>query len=216
MNTIPVKNMKGEDAGEYALPGGVLEFEKGEHAVYEAVVAHLAAKRSGTASTKGKGAVAGSGDKPWRQKGTGRARAGYSQSPVWRGGAVAFGPHPRDYRKPLNKKTARLAFRRAFSDKTASGQVLVLESFVLDKPRTRLVYECLKRLNATAGALLVMDSLDDSVVKAARNIPDLEITTARELNTYVLLRAPVVIVVRAAMQDLERRLKPIDRRRTAG
>lgn len=212
MSKIPVKNMQGKAVGEHTLADDLLEREKGEHAVYEAVVAYRAARRAGTASTKGKGDVAGSNKKPWRQKGTGMARAGYRQSPIWRGGSVAFGPHPRDYRKPLNKKTARLAFRRAFSDKVLAGEVVVLEDWTLEEPRTRLVSDFLKRLKAEPGAVLVLDALDKNVMLATRNLPDLEVTTGRALNTYAVLRAPLVIVVREAMKDVEARLKPADRR----
>ena len=127
MSKVPVYNVKGKAVGEVNVPDDLLLSSGGETAVHEAVVAHRAAARTGSASTLRKGEVSGSNRKPWRQKGTGRARAGYRQSPVWRGGSVAFGPKPRDFSKKLNKKVKRLAFRRALSARIAEGSVRVVE-----------------------------------------------------------------------------------------
>src|SRR5512137_1096628 len=123
MSKLAVYDMKGGSVGEAEFPEALLVGRKGEQAVHDAVVAYRAGLRSGTASTLRKGEVAGSGKTPWRQKGTGRARAGYRQSPVWRGGSVAFGPHPRSYAQNLPRKVARLAFQAAFSARVAAGEV---------------------------------------------------------------------------------------------
>jgi large subunit ribosomal protein L4 len=163
------------------------------------VVASQAAARSGSASTLSKGEVAGSNRKPWRQKGTGRARAGYRQSPVWRGGAVAFGPKPRSHAVKVNKKVARLAFRRAVGEKVAAGALRVLDSLALPEARTRLFAELMQALDVRAPALFVVDALDENAALASRNIPGVEITLAKDLNVYQLLRYPAVIVTRAGM-----------------
>ena len=115
--SLLIKNKDGKDIGNYDVPENLLEYDKGDHAVHEVVVAYQAHQRAGTASTLSKSNVAGSGKKPWKQKGLGRARAGYRQSPIWRGGAVAHGPHPRSYKKKISKKILKLAFRRVFSEK---------------------------------------------------------------------------------------------------
>jgi len=119
---------------------------------------------------------------------------------------VAFGPKPRDYRRPLNKKTARLAFRRAFSDKVASGQVMILDAWTMEEPRTRSVADFLAQVDAVRGAVLVLGSLHKNALLATRNLPDVEVTTAGQLNTYTLLRTPVLIVEKEAMKALEARL----------
>ena len=132
MSKVAVCNMQGDALGEYAFPEDMLVLDKGAQAVQEAVVAYRANQRAGTASTRGKGEIAGAGSKPWRQKGSGRARAGYRQSPLWRGGGTVFGPRPRSFRKGLNKKTARLAFCRAFSDRVAGGCVTVIDELAVE------------------------------------------------------------------------------------
>ena len=143
MSKLAIYDMKGAEQGGFEVPDDLLVRAGGEQAVHDAVVAHLAKKRAGGASTLGKGDVAGSNKKPWRQKGTGRARAGYRRSPIWRGGGVAFGPHPRSYEKKLSKNEKRLAFARALSDKIAGGSVKVIDKIELPEPKTRLVVEML-------------------------------------------------------------------------
>ncbi len=214
MSTLPVKNSKGDPAGDYNLPEGLLVTGKGQQAVYEAVVAHRAARRAGTASTLGKGQVAGSGTKPWRQKGTGNARAGYRQSPVWRGGGVALGPLPRSHRKTITRKTAQLAFRRAFSDKVAAGEVVILDELKLDEPKTRVIADLLRKLEATRGALIVLDAPDRAISLAVRNIPRVSVTTSDNVSTYDLLSHRLVAITRAGMEKLTSRLKPASEKKS--
>ncbi len=207
MSKLPVKNVKGQSVGEYDLSDDLLVFDKGQQAVYEAIVAYQANQRAGTATTLGKGEVAGTGGKPWKQKGTGRARAGYQQSPVWRGGSVAFGPRARSFARSLPRKTARLAFRRAFSEKASAGQVVVLDDLTIESPKTRQIADMLKALEASKGAVLVLDEAREAVRLSARNMPGVQVTTARHVNVYDVLRYPLVLVSRAGMDVLAERLK---------
>lgn len=206
MSKIPVKNSQGAEAGEFDLPDELLVYDKGHQAVHEAIVAYQANQRAGTASTLSKSHVAGPRSKPWKQKGTGRARAGYKQSPVWRGGAVAFGPHPRVFDRRLPRRVARLAFRRAFSEKVSSGQVLVLDELDLEAPKTKTLATLLQAVGVEKGAAIVLDENKDAVRLSARNIPNVHVTTARHLNVYDLLRYPVLLVSRKGMEVLVNRL----------
>ena len=207
MSKLPLYNMKGERVGEVGLADDLLPKGKGIQAVHDAVTAHRAARRAGTASTKKRGEVAGGGIKPYKQKGTGRARAGSIRSPIWRGGGIVFGPHPRDYDKKLTHKVTQLAFCRAFVEKAAAGQVLVLESLVLPEPKTRHVQALLDALKAKRGALLVLDAADQNVTRAARNIAGVGVTTAAALHTYEIMAAPLLVVWRPAMELIEKRIR---------
>ncbi len=206
MNSLPVHNQSGVVIGHYAV-SFPLVLRRGTQAVHDAVVSYLAIRHRGTAATRRKGEVAGSNRKPWRQKGTGRARVGYRQSPVWRGGGVAFGPHPRSYARKLNKKAARLAFRRALSERIAAGQVKILEALHLDQPKTKLLRAVLKGVGVTPPVLLVTEGSDRNVVLAARNLPAVELTRASDVNVYQLVRYPILLVTRQAMDHLVRRFE---------
>ncbi len=207
MSKLSVCDMKGAALSEVEFPDALLVTGKGSQAVHDAVVAHQAALRSGTASTLRKGEVAGSGKKPWKQKGTGRARAGYKQSPVWRGGGVAFGPHPRSYAKKMSKKVARLAFRRAFSDLVRENRVRVVDQFEMAEPKAKAAVAVLKALGVKGGALILVDKLAPSLICAVRNLPAVEATTALSVSTYQLLQYPQVIMTRAALDGLRARLE---------
>jgi large subunit ribosomal protein L4 len=206
MSKIPLKTISGDSVGEYEFADNLLVLDKGEQAVHEAVVAYGAHQRAGTASTKSKANVSGTGAKPWKQKGLGRARAGYKQSPIWRGGAVAHGPHPRKYTKKLSKKVIKLAFQRAFSAKLDQGEVTVIENLALTSPKTKEFTAVLKGLGLDRGALFIVDENNDNVLLASRNIPKVEVVTAKLANTYQLLRYKNVIVTKAGMEALENRL----------
>jgi large subunit ribosomal protein L4 len=206
MSKVPLKNVKGDSVGDYEVADGLLLQDKGAQAVHEAVVAYLAHQRAGTASTKSKSEVAGSGKKPWAQKGSGRARAGYKQSPVWRGGAVAHGPQPRKYKKKVSKKVARLAFRRAFSAKVAQGEVLVIDTLQLEAPKTKAFTAVLSNLGLDRGGLFVVDTLQENVNLAARNLKRVEVVTADLVNTYQILRHKQVVITEAGMKVLAARL----------
>jgi large subunit ribosomal protein L4 len=206
MSKLTVYDMSGSPVGDMEIADGLLSPEKGAQAVHDAIVAMQAGRRAGTASTLSKGQVAGSNKKPWRQKGTGRARAGLRQSPVWRGGGVAFGPHPRSYEQKVNKKVARLAFRHAFSAKLASEQVKVLDDLTLQAPKTKLVSAMLKGLGLRRGALIVVDKVEKATVTACRNLPDVELVAASEVNVYQLLRYPVLVISKAGVERIKARL----------
>ena len=205
MSKLSVYDMKGASLEKIDFPDEILT-TRGQQAVHDVVVAHQAGIRAGTASTLGKGAVAGSNKKPWKQKGTGRARAGFRQSPVWRGGGVAHGPHPRSYEKKVQVKVARLAFRRAFSDLVREDRVRVLDQLAMTESKTKSASSLLKALGLHQGALIVVDKLDKKVVCAIRNIPNVEVTTAQDVSTFQLIRFPVTVVTRAAIDNLRVRL----------
>jgi large subunit ribosomal protein L4 len=181
--------------------------KKGRQAVHEVVVALRANRRHGTASTKTKAEVSLSGAKPWRQKGTGRARAGYKSSPVWVGGGVAFGPHPRDYSKKVPKKVKALAFRKALSERVLAGDVLLVEDFKVDQAKTK---QFLTLLTDTAGKvrkmLIVGAGFDEKTYLAARNVRDTLLARAAEVNTEQLLAFDKIIVTRDALAALSERL----------
>jgi len=206
MSKVPLKNVKGDSVGDYDVADTLLVQDKGDQAVHEAVVAYLAHQRAGTASTKSKSEVAGSGKKPWKQKGSGRARAGYKQSPVWRGGAVAHGPQPRKYKKKVSKKVAQLAFRRAFSAKVAQEEITVIDSLVLDAPKTKALAVILNGLGLERGGLVVVEAPQENLLLASRNLERVEVATADLVNTYQLWRHKQVGITEAAMKVLSSRL----------
>jgi large subunit ribosomal protein L4 len=205
MSTLAIRNMKGEVVGQYEWPDDRLVLDRGDAALHQVVVAHLAACRAGTHNTRGKGEVAGSNRKPWRQKGTGRARAGYRRSPIWRGGGVAHGPHPRDYTVEVPRKMARLAFARAWSSRVAAGDVVVLDSVELPEPKTRHVAAMQSALGLGESCLFVVESPQPALVRAARNLPRVAVVTARELDAYTVLKYGHIVATRAAMDVLAER-----------
>jgi large subunit ribosomal protein L4 len=204
---VTIKNIQGKESGEFNLSFEPVESGKGKQAVHDVVVAYMAAQRSGTACTKTMGDVNGTGKKPWRQKGTGRARAGSFASPLWRGGGVVFGPKPRDYTKKVTKKTKQLALRKAFTERVNAGDVVVIDEIKLDSPKTKGFIGVLNALDAAKGALIVADSGNENLVLASRNIKNVEVTNSNNLNTYQLLRHNKVLFTRAAMEALDARLK---------
>ena len=183
-----------------------LILDKGEQAVKDAVTAIRNAMRAGTASTKGKGEVAGSNKKPWKQKGTGNARAGFRQSPVWRGGGVAHGPKPRDFSQKINKKVMKLAFARALSDKIKSGDVIVVDEFKFEAPKTKLMAAFLKGLGVDRTAVIVQKEVDDTTLLVTSNLPRVDYSTAQALDVYSLLVARKVVCDKAGFDVLLSRI----------
>jgi len=169
-------------------------------------VAYQAAQRTGTACTKTMGEVAGTGKKPWRQKGTGRARAGSFQSPLWRGGGVVFGPKPRDFSKRVSRSTRQLALRKALSERLKAGDVIVLDDLKLASAKTKEFVEVLAALQVDGSALVVASALDPNLRLASRNVPQVELTTSEQLNTYQVLRYDKLIFTRSAFEQVEQRL----------
>jgi large subunit ribosomal protein L4 len=206
MSTLPLKNCKGKKLGEVTLSEKFAVSDKGSQAVHQAVITHQAHQHQGSANTQRKGEVAGSGKKPWKQKGLGRARAGYRQSPVWRGGGVAFGPHPRKVRKQVPRKVARLAFARAFGERAEAGQVMVLDDIKLAAPRTKEMCSLLQALEIKGKTLLILDALDANITLAARNLQNIEVACAANVNTYQIVRYPQIVITKAGVEQLEQRL----------
>ena len=191
---------------EVNVDKSLLVLDRGEQAVHDAVVAIQCAMRAGTASTKGKGEVAGSNKKPWKQKGTGNARAGFRQSPVWRGGGVAHGPHPRSYEQKLNKKVWALAFARAFSDKLAAGDVIVVDEFQFEAPKTKLMAKLLKELGVDRTACIVQKEVDDTVLLVTSNLPRVDYSTAQALDVYTVLASRKLVCDKAGFDALMARI----------
>src|SRR5688572_9188580 len=203
---LTIKNTQGGDAGELSLGFQPVEADKGSQAVHDVVVAYMAAQRSGTACTKTMGDVAGSGKKPWRQKGTGRARAGSFASPLWRGGGVVFGPKPRDFSKNIPRKTKQLALRKALTERLNAGDVVVVDDFKLSSPKTKGFIDVLKKLEVSGTALVVAPTVEQNLRLATRNLQKVEVTTADDLNTYQVLRSDKLLFTRPAFEKLEERL----------
>jgi large subunit ribosomal protein L4 len=180
----------------------------GTQALHETVVAYRANRRAGTHSTKTKATVAGSGKKPWRQKGTGNARAGYASSPVWSGGGVVFGPHPRKYTKKTNKTVKLLALRKAISSRVNAGEVYLIEPISLSKPKTKdLVAKLKGGLEKQTTALLVIEELDQNLYLASRNHPHLVTVTGDQVNAEQLLLCDKIFITEGALGKLSTRLQ---------
>lgn len=206
MSKVNVYKMSGEAAGEKEVAEERLERKRGAQAVLDVVTAYRAGIRAGTASTKTRADVRGGGRKPYRQKGTGRARQGSIRSPILRGGGVVFGPHPRDYSKKVNKKVAALAFRRALSEKIASGAVVVAEGLGEIEPKTKALTPLLKQVAGGRAALLVTGAPSRNLHLAARNRAKVEVTTAAQAHTYQIVRYPVIVTDAAGLEALQARL----------
>jgi large subunit ribosomal protein L4 len=185
----------------------IIEDGRGTQAVHDVIVAMRAARRSGSANTKTKAEVDLSGAKPWRQKGTGRARAGYKSSPIWRGGGVVFGPKPRDYSKKISKSTRRLAFQKALSERINAGDVLAIDKFVVNELKTKSFVELLRKQTDAEKVLIVSDSFDENTFKAARNVKPVKLATASDVNTEQLLRFQKILVTQKALEQLAERTR---------
>ena len=196
-------NMAGEQVGEYELSEAVFGIEPNEAVLHDSVKNHLANCRQGTQSALTKGEVSYTTKKPWRQKGTGRARAGYAGSPVWRHGGVAFAPKPRDYSYTLNKKVKRLALKSALSSKAAEGEIIVIDGLKVDEIKTKAFKEFLGKLEVNGKAMVITEQVDEKVVKSARNIPGVTTTIATILSPYAILTTGKLIVDKAAVEKIE-------------
>jgi len=203
---LAVKDIKGQSQGELEVKFALIENGKSTQAVHDAVVAYLANQRMGTACTKNVGEVAGTNKKPWRQKGTGRARAGSFRSPLWRGGGVVFGPKPRDFGKKISKSTKQLALRKALSERLKSGDVMVVDDLILDSPKTKAFVGVLNALQVEGTTLVVASGQDSNLSLASRNVPEVELATSDSLNTYQVLRFGKLLFTRSAFEKVEQRL----------
>ena len=198
-----VFNMAGEKVGEVELSEAVFGIQPNESVLHDSVKNHLANCRQGTQSTLTKGEVSYTTKKPWRQKGTGRARAGYAGSPVWYHGGVAFAPKPRDYSYRLNKKVKRLALKSALSAKAQEEEIVVIDGLKVDEIKTKPFKNFLEKVGVTGKALVVTENVDDMVVRSARNLPGVTTTTATILSPYMILTGGKMVVDKAALSKIE-------------
>ena len=195
--------MAGEQVGEIELSEAIFGIEPNTSVLHEAVKNHLANCRQGTQSALTKGEVSYTTKKPWRQKGTGRARAGYAGSPVWYHGGVAFAPKPRDYSYTLNKKVKRLALKSALSAKAAEGEIIVIDGLKVEEVKTKAFKSFLDKIDVTGKALVVTEGMDEMLIKSARNIPGITTTIATILSPYEILNNNKLVVDKAAIAKIE-------------
>ena len=198
-----VFNMAGEKIGEIELSEAIFGIEPNKSVLHDYVKMHLANCRQGTQSALTKGEVDFTTKKPWRQKGTGRARAGYAGSPVWYHGGVAFAPKPRDYSYSLNKKVKRLALKSALSAKAAEDEIIVVDSIAMDEIKTKTFRTFLEKIGVNGKALVVTENVDDKVVKSARNLAGVSTTFANILDPYMILTSGKLVVDKAALAKIE-------------
>lgn len=205
MSKIKSFNLEGASTGEVDFADELLVLDKGDQAVKDVVVAIMAGRRAGSASTLGKGEVNGTNRKPWKQKGTGRARSGFTRSPVWVGGGIAMGPKPHGYDKKVNKKVADLAFRHAFSTQIEEGKVVVIDSLPQDG-KTKTAAKLLETMGANGRTLVITENFDEKVEQGFRNIPTCEILSAKLVDVYSLLLAKTIIVTKEALEVIKARM----------
>ncbi|NLO98169.1 MAG: 50S ribosomal protein L4 [Peptococcaceae bacterium] len=203
MPKVQVVNMQGAPVGEIELSEQIFGIEPNVHVMHAAVVAQQANARLGTHSTLGRSEVRGGGRKPWRQKGTGRARAGTIRSPLWRGGGIIFGPKPRDYRKKLPKKVKRLALCSALSSKVKENNLVVVDQIGFEHPKTKEMVKLLETLKVGKKALLVLDGTEQNVQLSARNIPGVLTTRVENLNIIDLLKHDTVVFSKSSVTKTE-------------
>ncbi len=200
---LDVKNWDNKVVGRVELPDEVFSREVTEHLVWEVVRAYLASRRRGTHKTKERGEIAGTGAKPWKQKHTGRARAGTKKSPLWRSGGTVHGPRPRSYVMKVNKKARRVALRGVLSQRVAEGRLLVLDSMQIDEPKTKSFMDQLGQLGIDGQKVLLVDGLENiNLHLASRNRPELKMLDAASLNTYEVLNHRWIIVSEPAVRTL--------------
>ena len=203
MPKVNVYNMQGEVVEEMELNDTIFGIEINEHAVYEVVKNQLANKRQGTQSAKTRAEVRGGGRKPWRQKGTGRARQGSTRSPQWKGGGVVFAPKPRDYSYSVPKKVKRLALKSALTAKVNDNEIIIVDEFILNSPKTKEMKTILANLNSDKKALIVTDVKNNDVIRSANNIPYVATTIVSTLNVYDILKYNSFIITKEAVKKVE-------------
>ncbi|ULT57187.1 50S ribosomal protein L4 [Neobacillus drentensis] len=203
MPKVALLNQNGSQVGDIELNDSVFGIEPNQHVLFEAIVMQRASLRQGTHKTKVRSEVAGGGRKPWRQKGTGRARQGSIRSPQWRGGGTVFGPTPRSYSYKLPKKVRRLAIKSALSSKVLDENILVLESLAFDAPKTKEFKSVLGGLSVEKKALIVTADLDENVALSARNIPGVTVVTADGINVLDVVNHEKLIMTKAAVEKVE-------------
>ena len=204
MATFEIKDTKGKKVGTADVADAVFAIEPNTHVVHQVVRSQMAARRSGTHQTKTRGFVSGGGAKPYRQKGTGRARAGSSRSPLWVGGGTVFGPHPRSYAFKVPRKMVKLAMRSVLSDKAADGVLYVVDAMAFDKPSTKEAVGMIKALGLETTKVTVVVANDDvNAILSLRNLPKVRVITTNEANTYDLVDSAALLMTKPALDYLE-------------
>lgn len=202
MTKVAVYNREGSSVGEIELNDAIFNRQVNMPVMHQAVLVYLNSQRRGTHSTKTRGLVSGGGKKPWRQKGTGHARAGSSRSPVWRGGGVTFGPQPRSYTIAMPKKMRRAALLSALSLKNQEGKIVVLDELNFDNPKTKEMARILNNLDA-ANALVILEEGNNNAALSVRNMPTVQVVAPDSINTYSILLHDKVLLTRTALSTLE-------------
>ncbi len=203
MPKLSLYNRDGKQVDEIEVQASLFGAPFKQGALHQTAVSQAARRRQGTASSKDRSEVRGSGSKPWPQKGTGRARHGSVKSPIWVGGGVTFGPHPRDFSNKVPKKMRRVALKSALSDKVKEGKLIIVDDFAVDTPQTKKVASLLNKLNVTGGALIASDQPDLNLIKGARNLPRVKTILARQLNALDVLTYNYLVMSKAALQQVE-------------
>nr|WP_279098685.1 50S ribosomal protein L4 [Aerococcus urinaeequi] len=203
MANITLFKQDGSQAGEITLNDEVFAIEPNENAIYDVVIMQQASLRQGTHKVKGRSEVSGGGRKPWRQKGTGRARQGSIRSPQWVGGGRAFGPTPRSYAYKLPRKVRRLALRSALSNKVAENNFIVVDELAFETPKTKLFQEVLNNLQVENKVLVVINNDNDNAQLSARNLPNVKVVDENNVNVYDLVNSEKVIITKAALSNVE-------------
>ncbi len=195
--------MAGKNVGTIDLAEAVFGIEPNAAVMHQMVVNYLAAQRQGTQSALTRAEVSGGGKKPWRQKGTGRARQGSTRAPQWTHGGIVFAPKPRDYRFTVNKKVRRLAMKSALSTKAAESEIIVVDSIKLDEYKTKKIAAMLSAIGADKKALVVLPEVDSKVIKSANNLPGVKTAQVNELNVYDILNADKLVIAKEAVSKIE-------------
>ena len=203
MIALSVHNIKGENVGEVSLKDNIFSAKVNKYLVHQAVKRYLANRRRGTASTKNRSAVRGGGAKPWKQKGTGRARAGTNSSPIWVGGGIVFGPSPRDYSFSLPKKMKIAALKSVLSDKLGNKEIIIVDELSLKENKTSKMVEILKNLQALKKPLIIIEKEDNGIVQAARNIKGTQVLPVSKINAYDLINHEKIIITKKALKQIE-------------
>lgn len=203
MLKVKVYNQEGAEVKDLELNEAVFGIEANKQALFDMVLLQRASLRQGTHKVKNRTEVSGGGKKPWRQKGTGRARQGSIRAPQWRGGGVVFGPTPRSYKFKLNRKVRRLALKSALSTKIIDNEFMALEAIKFDAPKTKEMVKVLANLDAPTKTLIVVDEIDENVARSANNIPGVKLLDARRVNVYDILNSDKLIMTEAAIKSVE-------------
>jgi len=203
MIALSVHNIKGENVGEVSLKDDIFSAKVNKYLVHQAVKRYLANRRRGTASTKNRSAVRGGGAKPWKQKGTGRARAGTNSSPIWVGGGIVFGPAPRNYSFSLPKKMKVAALKSVLSDKLDNKEIIIVDKLSLKENKTSKMVEILKKLQAFKKPLIIIENEDNGIIQASRNIKGTQVLPVSKINTYDLISHEKIIITKKALKRIE-------------